>query len=83
MFNAETLIVGAFSGLLGIGIAYLLSIPLNALLSSLVPIANMVAISPFVAVLLVAISTFLTFVAGLIPSSYASKKDPVIALRTE
>ena len=83
VFNAETLIVGAFSGLLGIGIAYLLSIPLNALLGSLVPIANMVAISPLVAILLVAISTFLTFIAGLIPSSYASKKDPVVALRTE
>jgi len=83
VFNAETLIVGAFSGLLGIGIAYLLSIPLNALLGSLVPIANMVSIAPSVAILLVAISTFLTFIAGLIPSSYASKKDPVIALRTE
>lgn len=83
VFNAETIIVGCFSGLLGIGVAYLLSIPLNALLGSLVPISNLVAISPVVAVVLVFVSTFLTFIAGLVPSSYASKKDPVIALRTE
>jgi len=83
VFNAETIIIGCFSGILGIGIAYLLSIPLNALLSSLVPIANLVAISPVVSLILVGVSTFLTFIAGLVPSSYASKRDPVIALRAE
>ncbi|MBR2044216.1 MAG: ABC transporter ATP-binding protein/permease [Clostridia bacterium] len=84
MFNAETVIIGLASGLLGIGITYLLCIPINAILQHLTGLNNLSAILPWqVAAILVVISVLLTLLAGIIPSRSAAKKDPVVALRTE
>ncbi len=84
VFNAETLIEGLIAGALGIGLTVLLILPINALIHHLTGIASLGAVLPPVAaVLLVAISMLLTFIAGLIPSRLAAKKDPVVALRTE
>lgn len=84
MFNAETVIIGLISGLLGVAITYLLCIPINMLLHNLTGINNLSAFLPVPAALvLVAISMILTLVAGVIPSRSAAKKDPVVALRTE
>ena len=84
MFNAETVIIGFTSGLLGVIVTYLLCIPINDILHSLTGIGNLDAIlPPEVAVLLVVISMVLTLFAGIIPSRSAAKKDPVVALRTE
>ena len=84
MFNAETVIIGFTSGLLGVVVTYLLCIPINAILHSVTGIGNLDAILPVeVAVLLVLISMVLTLFAGIIPSRSAAKKDPVVALRTE
>lgn len=83
VFNAETFIIGLISGLLGIGITVLLTFPINSLIYSLAGV-TITAVVPFNAgVILVLISMFLTIIAGLIPAKMASKKDPVIALRTE
>ena len=83
VFNAETFIVGLISGLLGIGITVLLTIPINAVIYAVTGVA-VHAMVPFDAgVILVVISMLLTIIAGLIPAKMASKKDPVIALRTE
>ena len=83
VFNAETLIVGFVAGVIGIGATLLLTIPANAIVSANFDIEQ-VAILPWQAgVILVAISMGLTFLAGLIPSSAASRKDPVEALRSE
>ena len=83
VFNAETVIVGLVAGLIGIGVTALACIPANAIVYSLFDVPN-VAILPWqAAVILVAISVFLTFLSGLIPSSAASRKDPVEALRSE
>lgn len=83
VFNAETLIVGLISGLIGIGITVLLTIPINAAIFALTGVKVVTAV-PFIAgVILVAISVILTIIAGLIPAKMASKKDPVVALRTE
>ena len=83
VFNAETFIVGLISGLLGIGITVLLTIPINLVIHTLTGV-TVHAMVPFGAgVILVVISMVLTILAGLIPSKMASKKDPVIALRTE
>lgn len=83
VFNAETLIVGLISGLIGIGITILLTIPINAAIYALTGVKVVTAV-PFVAgAVLVAISVILTIIAGLIPAKMASKKDPVVALRTE
>ncbi len=84
MFNAETVIVGLAAGLLGVGVTYLLLIPINLILVAVTGIANLKAILPVsAAVVLVLISVVLTLISGLIPSRSAAKKDPVVALRTE
>ena len=83
VFNAETVIVGFTAGVIGIGLTALACIPANAIVYSLFDVRN-VAILPWqAAVVLVGISVLLTFLAGLIPSSAASRKDPVEALRSE
>ena len=84
VFNAETLIVGFVSGILGIGVTLLLILPINAIVHHLTGIMSLNAVLPGAgAVILVAISMILTFIAGLIPSGIAARKDPVEALRTE
>ena len=84
VFNAETLIIGFFAGLIGVVITYILSIPINIIINwKAGMVLNLCALNPLVALAMVALSMFLTFVAGLIPSRIAAKQDPVIALRTE
>lgn len=83
VFNAETFIVGLVAGLLGIGITILLIIPTNFIIKQAIGISNVAVLPVQGAVILVLISMILTMVAGLIPSSMASKRDPVEALRTE
>ena len=84
MFNAETMIIGFASGLLGVMVTYLLCIPINAILHAITGIGNLNAILPVnAAIILVAISVGLTLISGIIPSRSAAKKDPVVALRTE
>jgi len=84
MFNAETIIIGLTSGLLGVGVTYLLCIPINLILNLLTGIPNLRAILPIGAAgILVLISVGLTLFSGLIPAKSAAKKDPVVALRTE
>lgn len=84
MFNAETVLIGAASGLIGVGVTYLLCIPINLIINTLTGIPNLDAYLPWqTAVILVIISIFLSVFAGFIPSRSAAKKDPVVALRTE
>jgi len=83
VFNAETFIVGLIAGVLGISITSILNIPINIIIENLSGINNVSTLPPIAAIILVIISISLTVIAGLIPSNYASKKDPVVALRTE
>lgn len=83
VFNAETFIVGILSGLIGILIARLLIIPVNIILEDLTGLKSVAILDPVHALILIIISTTLTLIGGAIPSKMASKKDPVIALRTE
>ena len=84
VFNAETFIVGLAAGLLGILVTVLLNIPINMIVHDLTGIMSLNSSLPVLGgVGLVLISVVLTFIAGLIPSGVAAKKDPVIALRTE
>lgn len=84
VFNAETIIIGALAGLVGVGITLLLIIPINKIISVLSNGANVKAALPVVAgISLVIISIVLTLIGGIIPSRKAAKEDPVLALRSE
>ena len=83
MFNAETIIEGLIAGLLGVGVTALGCIPANAIVYSIFDVPNVALLPVDAAIVLVVISVLLTFVAGLIPSGSASRKDPVEALRSE
>ena len=83
IFNAETLIEGFVSGALGIVVTLLLCVPANALIKHLTDISNVAQLPVAGGVILIIISMFLTFIAGLIPAKLAAKKDPVVALRSE
>ena len=83
VFTAESLIIGFISGLFGIVVTIILNIPINVIITHLANIPGVASLPIGGAIILVLLSCFLTFIAGLIPSKIASKKDPVIALRSE
>ena len=83
VFNAETLIVGFAAGVIGILVTLGLTVIANIILSGLTGIPDIAALPPMAGVILVGISMLLTLIAGIIPSRIASRKDPVVALRTE
>ena len=83
VFNAETFIEGLFAGILGITVTILLNIPINIVIKNITGISSISKLPSIGAIILIIISVVLTLIAGLIPAKMASKKDPVIALRTE
>ena len=84
MFNAETMIIGLASGVLGVAVTYVLCLPINLILHAVTKINNLNAfLPPLAALILIAISVGLTLISGIIPSRSAAKKDPVVALRSE
>ncbi|HOW38312.1 MAG TPA: FtsX-like permease family protein, partial [Bacillota bacterium] len=83
VFNSENLLIGLAAGLVGIGTAYLLTIPANLIIEHFADVPNVARLNLSDALILVLVSTLLAFIAGFIPARMASRKDPVIALRTE
>jgi putative ABC transport system permease protein len=86
LFKSESLIIGVFSGLVGVIATYLISIPINLILNSVFPdynIGSIANLSIVAAIVLVVISGALAFVSGIIPARNAARKDPVTALRSE
>src|SRR5574344_2398 len=86
LFEAESSIIGGISGIIGCAVSYIITIPINQILNAKYPDYNLGTIadlSIYHVLLLIAISILLTLISGLIPAQIASKKDPVIALRTE
>jgi putative ABC transport system permease protein len=83
IFNAETFIIGIFSGVLGVSIAFLLTFPINVIIKNMTDLSNVASLNPLHAVALVTISTVLTVLGGYIPARIASRKEAVVALRSE
>lgn len=83
VFNAETLIVGALAGLLGVGVSVLVTIPANIYVADRFGVQDIATLPVAAGVILVLISMGLTFLAGLLPASKAAREDPVEALRGE
>ena len=83
VFNSETFIIGITSGLIGIGIAVLLNVPVNNIIYKLSDLKGVASLSISHAIILISVSVVLTLIGGFIPAKMASKKDPVVALRSE
>jgi putative ABC transport system permease protein len=86
LFEAECIITGGVAGLVGVGVSYILCIPINLILDNLYPgngLSSIANLNPLHALALLLLSTALAFLSGFIPSRIAAKKDPVICLRTE
>lgn len=83
IFNAETFIEGLLSGVFAILFVYLVSIPINMVVLSSFNVERIMRLPIGAALVLIGISVFLTYIAGLIPSRSAAKRDPVEALRSE
>jgi putative ABC transport system permease protein len=84
VFNAESVLIGLFAGILGVVITYVLTFPINAIAVNYdESLANVAQVNIIHLIVLIIISTVLTFIGGLIPSRIAAKKDPVEALRVE
>jgi len=83
VFNSENLIIGLVSGIVGVGVAYFMTVPINQIIENLTEMPNVAELPIASAVILIVISITLAFLSGFIPAWMASKKDPVIALRTE
>ena len=83
VFNAETCIIGFVSGLMGVGIAYLLTFPINIVIKNATDLSNVALLSVNHVIIMITINVVITMIGGLIPAKMASKKDPVVALRTE
>ena len=83
IFTAETAIEGFISGVLGIAITLLATLPINAVVAKMTNVENVAQLPWEAALILIGISIVLTMLAGLIPSRIAAKKDPVESLRSE
>ncbi|MBR3890848.1 MAG: ABC transporter ATP-binding protein/permease [Bacilli bacterium] len=83
LFNAESIIIGTSSGLIGVGVTYLLGAIANIIVYNLVEVRRIAILPISYAIIIVLVSVLLTAISGLVPASLAAKKDPVIALRTE
>jgi putative ABC transport system permease protein len=83
VFNAETFIIGVASGLIGLIIANILCIPISGVIKKLTDLENVAKLKLAHELILLTVSVSLTLLGGYIPAKLASKKDAVIALRTE
>jgi putative ABC transport system permease protein len=83
VFNAETIIIGFLSGTFGIIVTLILNPIINGIIENLAEIKDLAILNPATAILLIVLSVALTLIAGFIPAKIASRKDPVVALRTE
>lgn len=83
IFNTESLLLGFFASIVGTILAYIFSLPINALLNKFLAITSLISIAWWHVFMLIGLSMLLTLISGLMPAIYAAKKDPVVALRTE
>lgn len=83
VFNAETILVGFLAGTIGITLTIIINPMINSVIADVADINNLSVLNPFTAIMLIVLSIALTLIAGFIPAKIASRKDPVVALRTE
>lgn len=86
IFNNETILIGFFAGTLGVIVSFILTFPISSIIKAVAGgtiTTSMAILEPIPAIILILISTLLTAIAGTVPARMASKKDPVLCLRSE
>lgn len=83
IFKAETIIIGTISGFIGVGVTFLLNKVIDKVIYNLMGISHITYLPWNYIFYLILISIVLCLISGLVPAKIASKKDPVISLRSE
>ncbi len=83
IFNAEAVIIGFFSGLVAVIFSWLICFIINTILKKVIDVSTIANLRPKIMLEMIFLSIILTLIASIIPAKMASKKDPVIALRTD
>lgn len=83
IFKAETIIIGTISGFIGVGATLLLNKVIDKAIYNLMGISHITYLPWNYIFYLILISIVLCLISGLVPAKIASKKDPVISLRSE
>ncbi len=83
LFMAETVMVGLFSGTVGIVLTYLLSLAVNLVVGGFTGVFTIASLPWYLALLMIGVSILLTSISGIVPAMSAARKDPVAALRSE
>ena len=83
IFKAETIIIGTISGVIGVGVTLLLNKVIDKVIYNLMGILHITYLPWNYIFYLILISIVLCLISGLVPAKIASKKDPVISLRSE
>lgn len=83
IFKAETIIIGTISGFIGVGVTILLNKAIDKVIYNLMGIPHITYLPWNYIFYLILISIVLCLISGLVPAKIASKKDPVISLRSE
>ena len=87
LFEAECMLVGALAGIIGVALSYILTIPLNLIISSLfssyIALGNLASLPLWIGLILVVCSIALSFISGFVPARIAACRNPVEALRSE
>lgn len=83
IFKAETIIIGTISGFIGVGVTLLLNKVIDKVIYNLMGISHITYLPWNYIFYLILISIVLCLISGLVPAKIASKKDPVISLRSE
>lgn len=83
IFKAETIIIGTISGFIGVGVTLLLNKIIDKVIYNLMGISHITYLPWNYIFYLILISIVLCLISGLVPAKIASKKDPVISLRSE
>ncbi len=83
IFKAETIIIGTISGVIGVGVTLLLNKVIDKVIYNIMGISHITYLPWNYIFYLILISIVLCLISGLVPAKIASKKDPVITLRSE
>ncbi|MEC0090963.1 ABC transporter ATP-binding protein/permease [Paenibacillus macquariensis] len=82
IFFSESALLGLLSGVIAVAVAWVISLVLNNILSNTFGV-ELIQLTPVYMLFGIVVSTLISVVAGVLPSSKAAKLDPMESLRYE